>query len=68
MPDHNILKLARYLENSTNNMIPTHVTFDSADKKIRVFEPTVAYACEFQQVGYGHRRRLRGAAGALASQ
>jgi len=24
MPDHVILKLSRYLENSTNNMIPTH--------------------------------------------
>ena len=24
MPDHIILKLSRYLENSTNNMIPTH--------------------------------------------
>jgi len=24
MPDHIILKLSRYLENSTNNKIPTH--------------------------------------------
>ena len=53
MPDHIILKLSRYLENSTNYMIPTYGNiFSSVDKKISMFEPNVAYACQFQQVCY----------------
>jgi len=28
MPDHIILKLSRYLENSTNIMIPIHILFN----------------------------------------
>ena len=51
MPDHMILKLSRYLDISTSNMIPTHRnSLFSIDKKIRVFEPTVAHTCQFDQV------------------
>src|SRR6218665_514922 len=34
MPNHIILKLSRYLENSTSNMIPTHRNIYLIDKKI----------------------------------
>ncbi len=47
MPNQIILRLSRYLENSTINMTPRYC---SVDKKIRVLEPTVTNACEFQQV------------------
>ena len=55
MPDHIILKHSSYSENGTNNMIQRSVTFYSVDKKIRMFEVTGAYDCEFQQVFYGVR-------------
>jgi len=38
MPDHIIPKLSRYLDNSTNNIVPHTVTFYSIDKKIQVLE------------------------------
>jgi len=50
MPGHIVLKLSRYLENSTSMTIITHRNKNSMDKKIWASEPTVAYACQFQQI------------------
>ena len=38
MPDHIILKLSRYLENSTNNIFQHIVAFYAIDKKISEIE------------------------------